>query len=132
MQSSASLSAGHLQLQSLPRVLVDVRHEASHNELPALPLLRLAAQQALAWLRAAYWQRQSDHLQHQHTRIVALLQALALVDLHQASNGATTPAERSQQCAAVLGQLKDVPVLPPLARLLVDPLLDSGRSMLYN
>ena len=55
-------------------MLVDVRHEASHNELPTLPLLRLAAQQALAWLRAAYWQRQSNHLQHQHTRIVALLQ----------------------------------------------------------
>ena len=70
-------TASDLLPAGLPRVLVDVRHEASHNELPALPLLRLAARQALAWLRAAYWQRQSDHLQHQHVRIVALLQVEA-------------------------------------------------------
>ena len=56
----------------------------------------------------------------------------ALVDLRLGSDGATTAAERSQQCAAVLGQLKDVPVMPPLAHLLVEPLLDSGRSRLYQ
>ncbi len=39
----------------LPRLLVDLRHEATHNELPSLQVLRLAAQQALAWLRANYW-----------------------------------------------------------------------------
>jgi hypothetical protein len=41
----------------LPPGLVDVRHAAAHGaELPALPSLRLAAQRALRWLRAAYWQ----------------------------------------------------------------------------
>lgn len=39
----------------LPRLLVDLRHEATHNELPSLRVLRLAAHQALAWLRASYW-----------------------------------------------------------------------------
>ncbi len=39
----------------LPRALVDVRHEATHNELPSLPLLRAAADSALAWLRDNYW-----------------------------------------------------------------------------
>jgi ribosomal biogenesis protein LAS1 len=39
----------------LPRLLVDIRHEATHNELPGLPVLRLAAQQALAWLHTQYW-----------------------------------------------------------------------------
>lgn len=29
----------------LPRLLVDIRHEAVHNELPSLPLLRMAGQQ---------------------------------------------------------------------------------------
>ena len=56
----------------------------------------------------------------------------ALVDLQQGSDAAATAAERGQQCAAVLGQLKDVPVLPPLAHLLVEPLLDSGRSGLHR
>ena len=67
---------------------------------------------------------------NKHARLPLLLQAL--VDLQQGSDAATTAAEQSQQSAAVLGQLKDVPVLPPLAHLLVEPLLDSGRSMLVS
>ena len=67
-----SLDAG------LPRLLVDVRHEASHNEMPALPLLRLAAAQALDWLHTAYWQRQEAHLQAQHQKVIALLKASPL------------------------------------------------------
>lgn len=43
-------------------MLIDIRHEASHNELPSLPLLKTAARQALAWLQASYWQLQADHL----------------------------------------------------------------------
>lgn len=49
----------------LPRLLVDLRHEATHNELPSLQVLRLAAQQALAWLRTNYWWV-STALQHEH------------------------------------------------------------------
>ena len=57
----------------LPRLLVDVRHEASHNDMPSLSLLRLAAAQALDWLQAAYWQRQQEHLHQQNDRVVHLL-----------------------------------------------------------
>ncbi len=39
----------------LPRALVDVRHDATHGELPSLPLLRAAAAAGLDWLRASYW-----------------------------------------------------------------------------
>lgn len=39
----------------LPRTLVDIRHEATHHELPSLPLLRLGVQQALGWLKDTYW-----------------------------------------------------------------------------
>ena len=53
---------------------MDVRHEATHNELPTLALLRLAAGAALDWLRAGYWQRQAEHLASCHERIRALLQ----------------------------------------------------------
>ena len=61
-------------MPGLPRLLVDVRHEAAHNELPALPLLRLAARSALAWLAAGYWQRQAEHLAACRARIAELLQ----------------------------------------------------------
>ncbi len=59
----------------LPRLLVDVRHEASHNDMPSLSLLRLAAAQALDWLQAAYWQRQEDHLLQQQHKVIELLKA---------------------------------------------------------
>ena len=52
---------------------MDVRHEASHNELPSLALLRVAAGEALAWLQASYWQRQADHLDACAAHISALL-----------------------------------------------------------
>jgi ribosomal biogenesis protein LAS1 len=55
-------------------VLVDVRHEATHTELPSLALLRLAAGRALDWLRAGYWQRQADHVASEHARVRQLLQ----------------------------------------------------------
>lgn len=60
-------------IAGLPRVLVDVRHEAAHNELPSLPLLRLAAVQALAWLRDYYWDRQSQSLQAAQNRVQDLI-----------------------------------------------------------
>ena len=41
-----------------PQFLVDLRHEASHQELPPLPLLRLAAKEALWLLRERFWQPQ--------------------------------------------------------------------------
>ena len=63
-------------------MLVDVRHEATHNELPSLALLRLAAERALDWLRASYWQRQADHVTSEHARIRQLLQVGRNAKLH--------------------------------------------------
>ena len=57
----------------LPRVLVDVRHEASHNELPSLALLRLAADSAMTWLAHSYWQAQADHVTLRKTQIIELI-----------------------------------------------------------
>eukprot|EP00887_Chlorella_sp_A99_P003157 scaffold9.g3157.t1 len=56
--SVAALAAG----AGLPRLLVDLRHEATHNELPSLRALRAAAGQALGWLAPQYWGRQAAHL----------------------------------------------------------------------
>lgn len=146
----------------LPRLLVDVRHEASHNEMPSLPLLRLAAAQALDWLQSAYWQRQDEHLQAQHQRVVELLKEfvalrtgseshpkLDLPSEHAAASpdryshaAATSPGSRKQKTSvqaeqlhqqqAVLNQLKELPVKSMNASLLVSPLLDHGTLKLSD
>ncbi|XP_031401967.1 uncharacterized protein LOC116211645 [Punica granatum] len=46
----------------IPRMLIDVRHDCSHRELPALPLLREASLQALDWLKSYYWDPQKHAL----------------------------------------------------------------------
>eukprot|EP00466_Bigelowiella_natans_P017725 jgi/Bigna1/79316/fgenesh1_pg.61_\ len=39
----------------MPRILVDIRHEATHKQLPSLELLRMAAEEALRYLHCVYW-----------------------------------------------------------------------------
>lgn len=53
---------------------MDVRHEASHNELPNLALLRLAAEHGLIWLRNSYWQRQHNFRVDAQDRLALTLQ----------------------------------------------------------
>lgn len=60
----------------LPRLLVDLRHEASHRTLPFLPLLRYGAKLALNWLRRHYWQEQEGHLSELRERVLAKLAKL--------------------------------------------------------
>ncbi|KAL8159381.1 hypothetical protein V2J09_000918 [Rumex salicifolius] len=43
---------------NMPRMLIDIRHEASHRELPSLCLLRQASSEALNWLKSYYWDPQ--------------------------------------------------------------------------
>lgn len=39
----------------LPALFVDLRHEATHGDMPSLTNLRSAAQRALQWLWDDYW-----------------------------------------------------------------------------
>lgn len=39
----------------LPALFVDLRHEATHGDMPSLTNLRSAAQRALMWLWDDYW-----------------------------------------------------------------------------
>jgi len=57
-QSIASLA----KQVHLPRILVDVRHEATHQQLPSLPLLQYASMAALEWLQRHYWHAQAHAL----------------------------------------------------------------------
>lgn len=42
----------------IPRMLIDIRHEGSHRDLPSLRLVRLASVKALDWLKSYYWEPQ--------------------------------------------------------------------------
>uniref|UniRef100_A0ACD5WHH5 Uncharacterized protein n=1 Tax=Avena sativa TaxID=4498 RepID=A0ACD5WHH5_AVESA len=43
----------------IPRILVDIRHESSHQAIPSLRLLHLAAIKAFDWLKCNYWDSQT-------------------------------------------------------------------------
>ncbi|EFJ36451.1 hypothetical protein SELMODRAFT_404471 [Selaginella moellendorffii] len=57
----------------LPHLLVSIRHDSAHGELPAISLLRMASKQALEWLKAFYWQRQRTTLHAARAHLKALL-----------------------------------------------------------
>jgi ribosomal biogenesis protein LAS1 len=47
----------------IPAWIVEIRHDATHNALPPLAVLRNAAAQMLQWLGVNYWQQQILHLE---------------------------------------------------------------------
>lgn len=60
-QQTQTVAANAARLR-LPPLLVEIRHHASHNQLPPLPTLEEGARQALYWLDVFYWQKQHDRL----------------------------------------------------------------------
>ncbi|PWA55959.1 las1-like family protein [Artemisia annua] len=52
----------------IPRMLIDIRHECSHRDLPSLRLVRLASTKALDWLKAYYWEPQKMAISHPSDR----------------------------------------------------------------
>ncbi|PON59578.1 LOW QUALITY PROTEIN: Las1-like, partial [Trema orientale] len=49
----------------MPRTLIDIRHEGSHRELPALQIVRRASVKALDWLKSYYWEPQKKAIPFQ-------------------------------------------------------------------
>ncbi|XVF11109.1 hypothetical protein REPUB_Repub07fG0240700 [Reevesia pubescens] len=46
----------------IPRRLIDVRHEGSHRDLPALAIVRDSSVVALNWLKSYYWEPQKKQI----------------------------------------------------------------------
>ena len=57
----------------LPGWLVDLRHDTSHNALPSLSTLRLAATTLLHWLHSEYWEAQTAQLRAVDAACAAVL-----------------------------------------------------------
>ena len=105
----------------LPASLVAIRHEATHNRLPSLPMLRLAAEQAMVWLHEHYW-----HPQHELYRSLpgcveeSLRKCQMAVDKKISSR---VPRWRVSSCASQLVRKLE----PSQARTVLLPiLLDAG------
>ncbi|XP_039072043.1 pre-rRNA-processing protein las1-like [Hibiscus syriacus] len=69
----------------IPRRLIDVRHEGSHRDLPALTIARDSSVVALNWLKSYYWEPQKklisfhrDGIVHTQREIKSKLRELAL------------------------------------------------------
>ena len=52
----------------IPGWIVEIRHEATHNQLPSLVILRSACQYLLDWIESNYWKPQELFLQEIRTR----------------------------------------------------------------
>mmetsp|Transcript_8990 Transcript_8990/g.26133 ORF Transcript_8990/g.26133 Transcript_8990/m.26133 type:complete len:440 (-) Transcript_8990:1203-2522(-) len=59
--TARSVSSAANQL-GLPPWLVDMRHDAAHNDLPSLGTLRMGADHLLGWYHQNYWARQDTEL----------------------------------------------------------------------
>ncbi|OVA18525.1 Las1-like [Macleaya cordata] len=53
----------------IPRMLIDIRHESSHRDLPSLHMVRLASVKALDWLKSYYWDPQKNFIPFQRDGI---------------------------------------------------------------
>ncbi|KAL1532300.1 hypothetical protein AAHA92_32327 [Salvia divinorum] len=56
----------------IPRMLIDIRHEGSHRDLPSLQLVRLASTKALDWLISYYWEPQAKAIPVQNNKTANL------------------------------------------------------------
>lgn len=72
---------------NLPRELVDLRHTATHNQLPSAQLLQYNTKLALNWLQVHYWEQQEKKLNMDEKRIKKkLTEFKRLMREHQRTN----------------------------------------------
>jgi ribosomal biogenesis protein LAS1 len=84
----------------LQRYFVDVRHAATHDRMPSLPVLRKATSSSIEWLKDNYWDPMLDSLsannadgdvgdrqRYERDRIAALLGQYAILRRAELSGG---------------------------------------------
>jgi len=79
----------------IPGWIVDMRHDAAHNELPSLPSLRLAAKTLLAFLGDRYWAEMS------RLRGDVMTKALDILDTYKASAKAVAVEESARVASQI-------------------------------
>jgi hypothetical protein len=80
----------------IPGWIVELRHDATHNEMPSLSVLRNAALTLLAWYERNYWLQQAEHLRGLSAGVSSALQDEAW-EADQATTGAGAVAGERQR-----------------------------------
>ncbi|KAM0037789.1 hypothetical protein Hdeb2414_s0013g00407361 [Helianthus debilis subsp. tardiflorus] len=100
----------------IPRMLIDIRHECSHRDLPSLRLVRLASTKALDWLKAYYWEPQKMAIPYPGDRtanfgkeIKSKIRELAFsLDVKQATSSDSPVVKRKRSKKQIKKALKNV------------------------
>ncbi|XP_016510528.1 uncharacterized protein LOC107827832 isoform X1 [Nicotiana tabacum] len=98
----------------IPRMLIDVRHEGSHRDLPSLQLVHLASTKALDWLKSYYWEPQSKAIRRDPTANLRkeikhrLLEMASLLEMKQTTRSSTS--EKRIRLAQLCARNKFLPV----------------------
>jgi len=128
----ASSVAVLANVYGLPRLLVDIRHESTHNSLPSVGILRIATRQALEWLHVNYWEGQREFRASGQQRISEAVSAmLSLPQEPQGGEGgsdATKSPAKQPTSKPGIAELKDM--LPSTdAELLLESMWQSHPSL---
>ncbi|KAJ1724017.1 rRNA-processing protein las1 [Coemansia erecta] len=118
----------------MPAWFVELRHAATHEQLPSLAVLQSACQQALGWLSDYYWNKQtrslpSDTQMHIRNALAAYLQAQDSVS----QQGSRKPGKKGavdytamETASADLTRLVESLHLDAVRELLIPLLLEPG------
>eukprot|EP01118_Nematostelium_gracile_P002813 TRINITY_DN1314_c0_g1_i1.p1 TRINITY_DN1314_c0_g1~~TRINITY_DN1314_c0_g1_i1.p1 ORF type:complete len:521 (+),score=84.12 TRINITY_DN1314_c0_g1_i1:40-1563(+) len=87
----------------LPRFFVDLRHEATHNQLPSMVVLRAARNQALEWLNSNYWQKQYQSSFENKNNIVQLLKKFRKLQKGGVNDESKLDTEEAIECLWCIG-----------------------------
>ncbi|KAF5471096.1 hypothetical protein F2P56_011565 [Juglans regia] len=99
----------------IPRMLIDIRHEGSHRELPALKMVRSASVKALDWLKSYYWEPQKKAIPFQGAGTTSVREeikfklselALALKFKQSPLCSSSPKGKRSRHCELLWGRNK--------------------------
>ena len=70
----------------VPRTLVDIRHDSTHNQLPSIQRLRKASEDAIEWLEVKYWERQKQKLERVVEEMRLAIRAMVECEKRQKKN----------------------------------------------
>ena len=71
---------------NVPRTLVDIRHDSTHNQLPSIQRLRKASEDAIEWLEVKYWERQKQKLERVVEEMRLAIRAMVECEKRQKKN----------------------------------------------
>jgi len=111
----------------LPVFMVDIRHDATHNELPPLSILRTSILKALQWLYDTYWRVQQEAGDGVSAKVPALLKQYITARLAEREGREPKDDEIAElSVPQILAQIKASVGLRFLKGTLVATLLETG------